>query len=81
MMRRGAPHYNADEIMARCVLDPNGDHRLEIETPNGIMLVAYGAKAIPALEAAIAQHRALCTRADGGPDFHNRRTISLEVKK
>ena len=80
MTRRG-PHYQTGEIVARCVLDPAGDHRLEVETTGGIMIACYGASSLPALENAIEQFRALVTRADGGPDFHNRRVVPIEVRR
>lgn len=80
-MSRHAPRYPTGEIVARCVLDPNGDHRLEVETTGGIMIACYGVESLPALEVAIDQFRALVTRADGGPDFHNRRVVPIEVRR
>ena len=80
-MSRHAPRYQTGDIVARCVLDPNGDHRLEIETTGGIMIACYGVASIPALEAAIEQFRALATRADGGRDFYNRRVVPIEVSR
>lgn len=79
-MSRHAPRYPADQVVARCVLDPNGAHRLEIETTGGIMIASYGITALPALADAIEQFRALTTRADGGPDFYNRRVVPIEVR-
>ena len=78
-MTRHAPRYQTGQIVARCVLDPNGGHRLEVETTGGIMIACYGIESLPTLEAAIQQFRALATRADGGPDFYNRRVIPIEV--
>lgn len=78
-MRRPAPRYAPAEIVARCVLDPNGAHRLEVETSGGIMIAVYDAATLPALEAAIHQFRALTMRADGGPDFYHRRVVPIEV--
>lgn len=80
-MTRHAPRYQTGEIVARCVLDPNGGHRLEIETTGGIMIACYGVENLPALETAIEQFRALTTRADGGPDFYNRRVVPIEVSR
>lgn len=80
MSRRG-PHYRTGEIVARCVLEPGGDHRLEVETTGGILIACYGVDALPALEAAIERFRALVTRADGGPDFYNRRVVAIEVRR
>lgn len=78
-MSRSAPRYRPGEIVARCVLDPNGSHQLEVATTGGLMIAVYDASTIPALEAAIQQFRALTTRADGGPGFHNRRVVPIEV--
>ena len=78
-MNRHAPRYPTGEIVARCVLDPTGAPRLEVETTGGIMIASYGVEALSALEAAIEQFRALAARADGGPDFHNRRVVPIEV--
>lgn len=80
-MNRHAPRYTTGQIVARCVLDPNGAHRLEVETTGGILIACYGVESLPALEAAIAQFRTLTTRADGGPDFHNRRVVPIEVHR
>lgn len=80
-MSRHAPRYPTGEIVARCVLDPNGAHRLEVETTGGIMIASYGPEALAALEAAIDQFRALTARADGGPDFYNRRVVPIEVSR
>ncbi len=81
MSGRHGPHYRTGEIVARCVLEPSGDHRLEVETTGGIMIACYGVSALPALETAIERFRALVTRADGGPDFHNRRVVPIEVDR
>ena len=78
-MRR--PRYHAEIIDARAVLDPSGDHRLLVETDNGIMIADYDAGQIKQLEAAIARFHSLTVQADGGPDFHNRRTVPVEVRR
>ena len=80
-MTRHAPRYQTGQIFARCVLDPNGAHKLEVETTGGIMIACYGVENLPDLETAIEQFRALTTRADGGPDFHNRRVVPIEVRR
>jgi hypothetical protein len=80
-MSRHAPRYPTGEIVARCVLDPNGDHRLEVETTGGLMIACYGVQNLAALETALEQFRALTTRADGGPDFYNRRVVPIEVSR
>jgi len=80
-MSRPPPRYRPDEIVARCVLDPSGVHQLEVATVGGIMVAVYDAGTIPALENAIKQFRALTMRADGGPDFHNRRVVPIEVSR
>lgn len=49
-MSRHAPRYATGEIVARCVLDPNGAHRLEVETTGGIMIACYGQENLTALE-------------------------------
>lgn len=78
---RHAPRYQTGQIVARCVLDPNGGHRLEIETTGGIMIACYGVENLPALETAIEQFRALTMRADGGPDFYNKRVVAIEMPR
>lgn len=75
------PLYHAEVIDARAVLDPSGDHRLRIETDNGIMIVDYDAGQVKQLEAAIEQFKSLTLLADGGPDFHNRKVIPVEVRR
>lgn len=78
-MNRPTPSYHPEQIVARVVLEPSGAHRLEVETTGGIMIVAYDANTIPQLEAACSQFRMLTTQADGGRDFHNRKTVALEI--
>lgn len=80
-MSRPPPRYRPGEIVARCVLDPNGAHQLEVATTGGLMIAVYDASTLPALETAIEQFRALTTRADGGPDFYNRRVVPIEVSR
>ena len=79
-MRR-APHYHAPLIHPRAQLDPSGDHRLLVETDGGLVIADYDAGQVQQLEEAIAQFKRLTVRADGGPDFHNRRFVPLEVNR
>lgn len=78
-MSRRAPIYPANTIIAQVQLDPNGGHRLDVATDNGILLASYGAEAVSKLEEAIKQFKAHTTRADGGPDFYHRKRVPLEV--
>lgn len=80
-MSRHAPRYQADDIVAKVVLDPNGAHRVEVETTGGIMIAVYDRNTIPKVEQAFAQFRSLTVQADGGPDFYNPKTIALEVSR
>jgi hypothetical protein len=74
-----APRYPTGEVVAQVVLDPNGDHRLEVTTTGGIMVAAYGADAVRKLAEAIEQFRTLTIHADGGRDFYHPKRISLEL--
>jgi len=78
---RHMPTYRPDEIVARVVLEPSGSHRLDVETVGGIMIASYGAGAVEQIEAACAQFRAITARADGGPQFHNRKIVPVEVPR
>jgi len=80
-MSRHAPRHHAELVDVRLVLDPAGDHRLLVETDGGIMIADYDAGQVKQLEQAIEQFHALTIQADGGPDFHNRRTRSIEVSR
>jgi hypothetical protein len=75
------PRYHAELVDVRLVLDPSGDHRLLVETDGGIMIADYDAGQVKQLEEAIERFRSLTINADGGPDFHNRRTIPIEVRR
>jgi hypothetical protein len=75
------PRYHAQLVDVRLVLDPAGDHRLLVETDGGIMIADYDAGQIQQLERAIEQYHSLTISADGGPDFHNRRTVPIEVRR
>ncbi|HEV7293074.1 MAG TPA: hypothetical protein VGN79_12215 [Devosia sp.] len=76
-MSRRPPRYHAPIVDVRVVLDPSGDHRLVVETDGGLMIADYDAGQIKQLEQAIEQFRSITIQADGGPDFHNRRTVPL----
>lgn len=78
---RHAPTYRANDVVARIVLEPSGGHRLEVETTGGIMIASYDAGAIQKIEAACAQFRAVTASADGGPDFHNRKIVPVEMRR
>lgn len=80
-MSRQAPRYHAQVVDVRLVLDPAGDHRLLVETDGGIMIADYDTGQIRQLEQAIEQFHSLTIQADGGPDFHNRKTIPIEVRR
>ena len=79
-MRRG-PQYHAPIIHPRAQLDPSGDHRLLIETDGGLVIADYDAGQVQQLEEAIHQFKRLVTVTDGGPDFHNRRIVPIEVRR
>jgi hypothetical protein len=70
----------ADEISARVLLDPNGQHQLEICMPSEVMEYRFTQNQVVQLEAACARYRAITVRADGGPDFHNRKSVPIEVR-
>ena len=80
-MSRHAPHYHAEIVDVRVILEPSGNHTLTVETSNGILIAEYDTGQVLQLEAAIAQFRSLTIQADGGRDFHNRRVVPLEVRR
>lgn len=80
-MTRHAARYHAEIVDVRLVLDPSGDHRLVVETDGGIVIADYDAGQVKQLESAIEQFHSLTIQADGGPDFHNRRTVPIEVRR
>lgn len=79
-MRR-ALTVNTHDLDVRVILDPNGDHRLEVETASGFQIARYGAEEVLQLKRAIAQYESVVIRADGGPDFYNRRVVTLKVSQ
>lgn len=78
---RGAPRITPGDIVARAILYPSGDHRLEVAVPSGVVGMYFDACQVAQLKAAIAQFEAQAIRADGGPDFHHRKTIPLEASR
>jgi hypothetical protein len=79
-MSRRPARYHAELVDVRVVLDPSGDHRLVVETDGGIMIAEYDAGQVQQLERAIDQFRSITIHADGGPDFHNRKTVPVEIR-
>lgn len=77
-MRR-APRISVREIVAAAILDPNGAHQLEVAVPNGVVGMKFTRDQVLQLKGAIASFEAETARADGGPDFHNPRTVPLET--
>ena len=80
-MRRPAPRYHADAIDVRLTLEPSGFHRVVVETDGGILIAEYDFGQIQQLEEAFAMARRLAAQADGGPDFYNRKTVAIEVRR
>lgn len=78
---RPAPRIELADIVARVILEPSGRHLLEVAVPSGIVGIKFTADQVPQLKAAIAQYEAVTIRADGGPDFHNRKSIPIEVSR
>lgn len=70
-----------EEILARALLDPNGQHYLEVVVPSEVVGMRFTGDQVRQLEAACAQFRTVTSVADGGPDFHNRKFVSIEVKR
>jgi hypothetical protein len=80
-MSRPAPRITPSDIVASVILDPNGAHQLEVAVPSGIVGMRFTANQVPQLKSAIARFEAETTRADGGPDFHNRKVVPLEISR
>jgi hypothetical protein len=76
---RPAPRITPGDIVAMAILDPSGTHFLEVAVPSGIVGMRFDTGQVDQLEAAIAEFKAQAARADGGPDFHNRRLVPLEI--
>lgn len=78
---RPAPRIEVADIVARAILDPSGHHQLEVAVPSGIVGMKFNAGQVAQLKTAIALFEAETTRADGGRDFHNRKSIPIEVRR
>lgn len=76
---RPAPRITPGEIVAMAILDPSGTHFLEVAVPSGIVGMRFDAGQVEQLKSAILQFEAQTVAADGGPDFHNRKSIPLEI--
>jgi hypothetical protein len=76
---RPAPRITPGDIVAMAIIDPSGSHFLEVAVPSGIVGMRFDAGQVAQLEAAIAEFKAQAMRADGGPDFHNRKLVPLEI--
>ncbi len=80
-MSRHPPRYHARLVDVRVELDPAGDHRLVVETDGGILIADYDTGQVKQLEQAIERFFSITIQADGGPDFHNRRSVPVEVSR
>jgi hypothetical protein len=78
---RQAPRITPGDIVAMAIIDPSGLHLLEVAVPSGIVGMRFDTGQVEQLKAAIEAFEAQTVRADGGPDFHNRRSIPLEVSR
>lgn len=78
--RRPPPRYQADEVIANVVLNPSGNHRLEVTTTGGICIASYSAGAVQKIETAIDSFNRLTASAHGGSDLQNTKTIAVELK-
>lgn len=78
---RPAPRITPGQIVAMAILDPSGGHFLEVAVPSGVVGMRFDAGQVEQLKTAIAQFEAQARRADGGPDFHNRKAVPLEVSR
>lgn len=76
-MSRPAPRIEVRDIVARGIFDPSGAHLLEVAVPSGIVGMRFTRAQVGQLKAAIADFEANATVADGGPDFHHRRSVPL----
>jgi hypothetical protein len=78
---RSAPRIDVREIVARAILDPNGAHQLEVAVPSGVVAMRFTREQVAQLKTAIGDFEAQTVRADGGPDFHNRKTVPVGVTR
>jgi hypothetical protein len=78
---RPAPRITPGDIVAMAIIEPSGQHFLEVAVPSGIVGMRFDAGQVAQLKTAIEQFETQTIRADGGPDFHNRKSIPLEVSR
>lgn len=78
---RPPPRITPREIVARAIIDPNGEHQLEVTVPNGVVGMIFDTLQVAQLKSVISQFETQSAFADGGPDFHHRKTIPLEATR
>jgi len=76
---RPAPRIEISEIVARAIIDPSGGHLLEVAVPSGVVGMRFTHEQVRQLKSAIADFEAQAVVADGGPEFHHRRSVPLGV--
>lgn len=76
-MSRPAPRIPVRDIVARAIIDPSGGHMLEVAVPSGVVAMQFNRDQVAQLKGAIAEFEANAVFADGGPDFHHRKSIPL----
>lgn len=74
---RPAPRIEVRDIVAMAILEPNGGHLLEVAVPSGVVAMRFNREQVRQLKSAIAAYEAETIRADGGPDFHNRKVVPV----
>lgn len=74
---RPAPRIEVRDIVALAILEPNGAHLLEVAVPSGVVAMRFNREQVRQLKSAIAAYEAETIRADGGPDFHNRKVVPV----
>lgn len=77
-MRR-APVIEPRDIVIGCELDPNGAHKLVIETSSGIVGMKFSLDQVAVIERAMADMRTLVVQVDAGADFYTTRFKPLAV--
>lgn len=80
-MSRPAPRIEVRDIVARGIFDPSGAHLLEVAVPSGVVSMQFNTAQVQQLKSAIAAFEAEGIVKDGGPDFHYRKSVPLEVKR
>lgn len=71
---------DVEEIIARAVFDPNGQHRLEVVVPSEVIGMRFTAGHVQQLKTAIAQFEAMAG-GEADPDFHLRKFVTLEISQ